>query len=387
MKNRFVEHSCIVTPNYPDPWFIERGAFVERLVRVWQAEGMKVDVVAPQSVTSFLKNMTQSKHNSVNIAGDTILNPLFLSVSNKKIANVDLESISRQFFVNAAQKAMAKCRIPDFYYGQFLMNGGRAAINAGKTYNRPAFCDVGESVLINRMSKDELELARDIVQGLDGLACVSKSLMDEVIELGADPERVMYHPNTVDLNRFFPHDKAESRKQLNLPADEPIAIFTGHFIERKGPLRVLKALKQQSGAPVKGVFIGRGEQKPKGEHVLHAGPVPNEEVPVWLSAADIFVLPTLHEGHCNAINEAMACGLPVISSAIPEVENQVLPGTGILVEPADVGKISEAIGQLVTNEKKRAEMGRQALWVQREVCKENRASVILNWIKDLTERK
>ena len=46
MKKRDVQHSCILTPNYPDPWFIERGAFVDRLARIWQSEGMTVDVVA-----------------------------------------------------------------------------------------------------------------------------------------------------------------------------------------------------------------------------------------------------------------------------------------------------------------------------------------------------
>lgn len=380
-----MNHACVITPNYPDPRFIERGAFVERLVRIWQSEGINVDVVAPRSYSNLVKNSIHRKHKSANIAGDKILYPSYMSVSNKKIANVDLESISRKFFMNAAQRGVAECEIPDYYYGQFLMNGGSAALKAGKTYNCPAFCDVGESVLINRMSKEELKLAKDIVQGLDGLACVSKELMDEVIELGADPERVMYHPNTVDLSRFYPHDKAESRKQLNLPADEKIAIFTGHFIERKGPLRVLEALKKQNGTPVHGIFIGRGEQRPEDKHVLHAGPVPNEEVPIWLSAADMFVLPTLHEGHCNAINEAMACGLPIVSSKIPEVENQVVSGTGLLVDPADVNQIADAITRLISDEEKREEMGQNALRVQREVCKENRATVILNWIKDLIE--
>lgn len=380
-----LKHACVITPNYPDPWFIERGAFVDRLVRTWQQEGMSVDVVAPRSYTNLLKNRTRKKHQSITIAGNRIQYPSYLSVSNKKIGRIDLASISRRLFVNAAKKGVANNGVPDFYYGQFLMNGGRAALEAGRTYNRPAFCDVGESILTNNMSEEELSLAKSIVKGLDGLVCVSEKLMDEVIELGASPEQVMYHPNTVDLNRFFPRDKKESRKRLKLPEGEKIAVFTGHFIERKGPLRVLEALNKQKNKPVKGIFIGRGEQKPGGENVLYAGPVPNEEVPVWLSAADLFILPTLHEGHCNAINEAMACGLPVVSSNIPEVQNQVVPGTGILVDPNEVDEIAIAVSQLLASEVKRVEMGEKALRFQREVCKNSRASVILNWIKNRIE--
>lgn len=380
-----LKHACVITPNYPDPWFIERGAFVDRLVRIWQQEGLVVDVVAPRSYWNLLKNWTRSKHKTNNIAGDNIVYPSYLSVSNKKIASINLALASRKYFVNAAEKGVAKCSNPDFYYGQFLMNGGFAALKTGKTYHLPAFCDVGESILTDRMSTKEIKLAKEIVQGLDGLVCVSNKLKQEVIELGANPERVMYHPNTVDLNRFYPRDKLESRKRLNLPEDEKIAVFTGHFIERKGPLRVLEALNKQKNIPVKGVFIGRGEQKPGGEHVLHAGPVPNEEVPVWLSAADLFILPTLHEGHCNAINEAMACGLPVVSSNIPEVQNQVVPGTGILVDPNNVDEIAMAISQLLSNEKKRLEMGQYAFRIQKEICKENRATIILKWIENIIE--
>src|SRR5690606_16475453 len=106
-----------------------------------------------------------------------------------------------------------------------------------------------------------------------------------------------------------PMDKQQCRRKLKLPESAFIVVFVGHFVDRKGPLRVLEAINKVGG-DVKGLFLGRGIQKPIGSAVLHAAPVPNEELPYWLNAADVMMLPTLAEGSCNAINEAMACRLP-----------------------------------------------------------------------------
>ena len=64
--------------------------------------------------------------------------------------------------------------------------------------------------------------------------------------------KIHYIPNGVDTNRFKPIDRKECRARLGLPTDEKIAIFVGHFIERKGIHNVLKAIKQL-GIPGKGL--------------------------------------------------------------------------------------------------------------------------------------
>jgi glycosyltransferase involved in cell wall biosynthesis len=371
---------CVVSSNYPTQRLPGKGAFVERLVDQWKKMGSKVDVIAPQSIPNILRSLRKKKTRK-KFAGSDIVRPIYLSVSNKKIGIVDLQAISREELRKSVLRGVQKINIPDLFYGKFLMTGGYAALAAAKKYNRPVIADLGESRLIEQMDPKEINFAKEIVPQFDGFACVSQRLVDEVIELGAEPDTVLYAPNTVDMGRFHPIDKNECRRNLNLPLDKFIVAFVGHFIERKGPLRVLEAVNSFNNN-VKGIFMGRGPQQPEGVKVLHAGSVPNEHLPMWLNAADVFVLPTLAEGYCNAINEAMACGLPIISSDIADIRPQVKKKSGILVDPQDPKAIAKAIRSFEENQDRINEFSQNALKLVEKRFKESRAERILNWITD-----
>jgi glycosyltransferase involved in cell wall biosynthesis len=176
---------------------------------------------------------------------------------------------------------------------------------------------------------------------------------------GVPKERITVLPNGVDERRFRPQGRAESRRRLGLPAERPILAFVGHWSERKGPLRVMEAIRARPD--VGAVFLGRGLQRPSGPQVLYAGPVPHEDVPVWLSAADLFVLPTLDEGCSNALLEALACGLPVVTSDRPFNRAVVDESMALLVEPSDPAALGAAIAALVDRPALRASLGAAAL--------------------------
>jgi len=120
--------------------------------------------------------------------------------------------------------------------------------------------------------------------------------------------------------------------------------------------------------------------------VLHKGAVPHEQVPEWLSAADLFVLPTLAEGNSNALLEAMACGLPVISSDRPFNKGLVDSSVGVLVDPTDPGAIREAIRQLVADPARRLALGKAAVERARGRSLTDRAERILGWLEALAAR-
>src|SRR5690606_40325536 len=78
-----------------------------------------------------------------------------------------------------------------------------------------------------------------------------------------------------------------------------------------------------------------------------------------MALADVFVLPTLHEGSSNVIIEAMASGLPIVSSDIPEIRVQCNDNYSILVNPNSVDEIAEALNKVLRNDDLRMRMSKQ----------------------------
>ncbi|MDA3947658.1 MAG: glycosyltransferase [Spirochaeta sp.] len=405
----------VVTPHYPAPRFPERGAFVERLVRQWIAMEVPVSVIAPDALPVVLRSRGKPVHD-VDPAGDAIVRPLFVSYGNAKHGVISRYRLTRSAFVRAAVRGGRtlgrSTGAPDLFYGKFLFRGGEGAFALGERYGVPAVADMGESYSFLDLERRTLEDAKETVRRLAGIVCVSSRLRDEAIALGADPARVIVAPNDVDADRFRVIDRAEARRQLGLPEDRFLVAFTGHFVERKGPLRVAAAIERinqrvnqrinqrvnqrvnrrvnrgvdQEAGPtgtlaVSGIFLGRGAQIPSGPGVLHAGSVPNDTMPLWLNAADIFVLPTLREGHCNAINEAVACGLPIVSSDIEDIRRQVDSAYSILVDPTDVDAIAAAIENLRDAPDRRGEMSAAALAAMHGPGVTRRADTILRFLQ------
>jgi glycosyltransferase involved in cell wall biosynthesis len=131
------------------------------------------------------------------------------------------------------------------------------------------------------------------------------------------------------------------------------------------------------------VFIGDGPLKPTCRNILHCGPLQHDEIPRYLSAADLFVLPTKAEGCCNAIVEAMACGLPIISSNLPFNADILDEDRAIMIDPTDVDAIARAIRQMKENTPVRQEKAHAALQTARSLSIDRRAQNILAFMGDI----
>jgi glycosyltransferase involved in cell wall biosynthesis len=117
--------------------------------------------------------------------------------------------------------------------------------------------------------------------------------------------------------------------------------------------------------------------------VLFQGEVPHEDVPIWLSAADVFVLPTLNEGCSNAILEALFCGLPIVSSDLPFNHDILDDQVAVLVDPQDVQAITQAVFALVDSTERRLAMSQAALQRSKSFRLADRARNVLAFLQGL----
>jgi 1,4-alpha-glucan branching enzyme len=181
-------------------------------------------------------------------------------------------------------------------------------------------------------------------------------------------------PNGVDLVRFSPEvDGTPVRERYGL-ADKRVVLYLGRLTRYKGAHFLLSAAPKVlaqipdahfvvAGAPRHDALDLPAEASALGieQHITFTGFVPDWEVPLFYRAADVFCYPSLWEGFGLTPAEAQASGVPVVAfrtTAVPEV---VRDGqTGLLVRPGDVEGLAEALIKLLSDEEKRAAMGKRA---------------------------
>lgn len=365
---------CFITDDYPEdgrPVF----TFVKNIVDALADNGNECTVIAPYSVTKH-RRLHKSSETYTTEKGSSVrvYRPNILTISNYSIFGFKPSSF---LFKKAVCKVLGILKEkPDVIYGHFWKNALCAYKFASKN-NIPLFVASGESVININNSNGELN---DFADYVSGVICVSTKNKDESVEKGLTvPAKCKIIPNAINPSIFRKMDKLECRRKLGFDSDIFISITVGAFIHRKGTLRVSSAMDKISD-DVYSIFIGQGPDVPNCRNILFCGRIDNKDLPLYLNAADVFVLPTLHEGCCNAIIEAMACGLPVISSNL-SFNWDILDNTNsILIDPNDVDAIANAIKLLKDNIQMRDSLSKGALKTASELTLKNRAIRIENFI-------
>ncbi len=178
-------------------------------------------------------------------------------------------------------------------------------------------------------------------------------------------------PNAVDEKRFHPsNDGSQIRKKLGLE-DEKLITYVGRIVYHKGLEYFVRAAKYLKEENVKFLLVGTGDFRSELEDiiknekledkVMFAGRVPNEELPNYYAATDIFVLPSVSRLEAFGIValEAMASCVPVIVSDIPGVRDVIVEGKhGLLTEPMNSEDLAGKIRTLIENPDMAERMGK-----------------------------
>lgn len=367
---------CVLSYMYPGKHNTSDYAFVKQLVDAIASLGNHCMVLAPFNITHYKRISFSKETYSIGKGSVTVFRPGYLSFSTFHIGRFRPTSLTRKRALRKAFRMMDSK--PDAIYGHFW-GSAFGGFEYAQRNNIPLFVASGESQ-IRRLFRPNGDISA-FTGYVSGVICVSSKNKNESISLGlTSDDKCGVFPNAVNAKLFKKMDKSLCRKQLGLPQDVFIAAFVGWFIERKGPLRVSEAIKHITGKKVYSLFIGKGDQIPDCDDILFKGALPHEEVPVYLNAADVFVLPTLHEGCCNAVVEAMACGLPIISSDLPFNWDVLNKDNSIMVDPNNIDEIANAIRELRDNDEERRRLAVGALAMAQNLTIEKRAQAILEFI-------
>jgi glycosyltransferase involved in cell wall biosynthesis len=198
-----------------------------------------------------------------------------------------------------------------------------------------------------------------------------KWLMDKVNQSILKPAIVASKviPNGVDLNIFHPANQKDARVELGLPTDVKILLFVADGIRRNiwKDYRILQStLSEIANSGMKVLCLALGEDAPSeylGKIEIRFVPYIRDPriVSRYYQAADMYVHPARAETFPNTILEALACGTPVVASAIGGIPEQIIEGkTGFLVPSGDAQLMAKRILYVLADEKNRQQMGRQA---------------------------
>ena len=369
----------VVTHGFPNNIKPNEWPFLKELTDNWCCSGVNVMVIKPVTLPDYFK----LKHRGKSTEGYASF-PLYFDYSFLRAFR--FAPFIRKLHIRIADKSFQraverKVRIQhdDILYSHFLDSGFCVAALSEK-YSVPSYCAVGESTLWTLEFKN-MEVVRMRMQNISGFIAVSSRNKKMLIENKlASADKIKVFPNGVDFGKIFPLNKTKCRETLNINQDDVVGVFVGHFIERKGPLRVEDASMGITG--LKMMYIGSGNQVPKGDNIIFKGTVPHDTIAKYLSAADFFVLPTLAEGCCNAIVEAMACGLPIISSDCDFNDDILDENCSIRINPMNIQQIHEAMTRLVIHKELRKKMSEAALNKAHGLSLNERANNILRYIED-----
>lgn len=244
----------------------------------------------------------------------------------------------------------------------FAYPDGYAATLLGKWLKIPVTITLrGTEVPLSKMPGRKTRLLMAL-KNATRIFSVSDSLKQHVVSLGAKADKIRVIGNGIDTTTFYPLAKSAARAELKLPENAKVLISVGALVDRKGFHRVLEILPALVVKIPELVYLIVGGDSPEGniterleyqvkmlkleDNVRFLGAYPSKQLKVPLSSADLFVLATANEGWANVFLEAMACGLPVITTAVGGNKEVVSkPSLGTVVPYGDSEALLAALLQ------------------------------------------
>jgi glycosyltransferase involved in cell wall biosynthesis len=245
----------------------------------------------------------------------------------------------------------------DLIHSHFIWSSGYVGMLLKEKYNVPLIITAhGYDVYDLPFRDDEwANRIKTILNNSDYITTVSQSNLTCLNRLNIKtPIKVIL--NGFNQKLFYPRDKYECRKILNLPFDKKIVLNVGGIVGIKGQIYLIESFEKivQKQNDVICYIIGDGELKNDlkrevskrglSKYIKFLGARPHDEIPLWMNAADIFVLPSLNEGNPGVMFECLGCGKPFVGSKVGGIPDIIKSDKyGLLTQPGNSMDLYEKI--------------------------------------------
>lgn len=367
-----------ISSNYPRTDVPHHGIFVARQLSAIAAQGASVRLIVPTPwVPPFAgrlsKKLASLDHRSITLKQvDGVQAELLPYVSAPKRLHFRYSGwrIARTALLRIKQ--IMREQPIDVIFGTRVFPECDAAWRLSKKLGIPSAClAIGSDVNKRAQASPAMhEHYKRILTGTDRVLACGRALSERIDEeTGAKATPIIRGTN---LKQFAPLQQRERdalRQSLGIDPEHVAVLFAGRLIREKGVFELADAIgKLAPEHPAMHVYLlgdgsdgnalfDRLNEQGVADRVHRIGAISGEQVAQWMQASDLFTLPSYMEGFSNSVGEALAAGLPVVTTRVGGMPHELNDCSGvIMVEPRQAEQLADALGRVVASASERAAM-------------------------------
>ena len=268
----------------------------------------------------------------------------------------------------------------DIVHSHFIWSSGYVGMKLKEKYHVP-FVVTGHGFDVYSLpfkDKQWTQICREILMKADRIITVSSFNRGYLLKLVEDKSKIDVIYNGFSPELFYPIEKSEARKKINLPEKEKICVSVGNLVRIKGFDYLIKAFKElvKDYDNVSLFIVGSGPCHSRLNRIIRdldleekvhlVGAKPHNEIVKWINSADLLVISSLREGAPVVLLEALSCGVPVVGTDVGIVSDVLTSSSyGYICKTKDVNDLKEKIEKGLSKKWNRdeiAQYGSQFTW-------------------------
>ena len=245
----------------------------------------------------------------------------------------------------------------DLIDAHYVYPDGFAAVLFGWVFKKPVVVSArGSDINLFKTFPLIRKLLRYVLRRAARVIAVSKALKEAMVQLGIPEEKISRIPNGVDPEQFYPVPKEQARRELGLPNRRTV-LSVGNLTDNKGFDLVIKSFRvlvdRFHEKDIQLAIVGDGPCRSQLEKMILSlrlegqvrmvGAVSHDKLRLWYSGADVFCLASSREGWPNVLLESLACGTPVVATAVGGIPEIISSDNVGLLSEREESKLAEAI--------------------------------------------